>query len=97
MENMKQFRIIPGFLVRQVADCWVAVPSGEAAQCFNGLLTLNDTGAEVFRILQGGATRETLLKLMAATYDVAPHELAADVDELLEQFCELAILQEVTQ
>ena len=44
-------KMIDGFMLREIAGEYVAVPSGEAAQVFNGLLTLNETGAEVFRRL----------------------------------------------
>ncbi len=91
---MNNLKIIDGFMLRQIAGEYVAVPSGEAAQAFNGLLTLNETGAVVFRLLQGGASRESLLSALGAEYDAAPDELASDVDELLAQFRELEILKE---
>lgn len=91
---MNNLKIIDGFMLRQIAGEYVAVPSGEAAQAFNGLLTLNETGAAVFRLLQGGASRESLLAALGAEYDAAPDELASDVDELLAQFRELEILKE---
>ena len=81
-------KIIDGFMLREIAGEYVAVPSGEAA------LTLNETGAEVFRRLQEGTDREALLAALAADYDVPRPELEADVDELLDRFRELAILKE---
>lgn len=92
---MKQLKIVDGFLLRQVAGEYVGVPSGAAARVFNGLVTLNETGAEIFRLLQGWTTREAVITAVAAGYDVTPETLAADVDELLAQFRELAILEEV--
>lgn len=93
-ELVNKMKIIDGFMLREIAGEYVAVPSGEAAQVFNGLLTLNETGAEVFRRLQEGTDREALLAALAADYDVPRPELEADVDELLDRFRELAILKE---
>ena len=33
------------FLLRQVADTWVVMPIGQEMLDFNGMLTLNETGA----------------------------------------------------
>lgn len=91
---MELLRITPGFLLREVDGCCIAVPGGEAAQRFNGLLTLNETAAEVFRILQNGTTRDGLIQTLSCSFAVSGETLAEDIDALLEQFRELDILQE---
>ena len=79
---------------RNIAGDVILVPVGDASLEIKGLLTLNETGAEVFRRLQEGTDREALLAALAAEYDVPRPELEADVDELLDRFRELAILKE---
>ena len=79
---------------RNIAGDVILVPVGDASLEIKGLLTLNETGAEVFRRLQEGTDREALLAALAADYDVPRPELEADVDELLDRFRELAILKE---
>ena len=38
-------KIKDGFVLRQVADTWVVMPLGQQSLDFDGMLTLNDTGA----------------------------------------------------
>lgn len=90
-------KIADGFLLRELQGEYFAIPSGCAAQRFSGLIALNETGADIFRLLQTGMTREALLREMGEIYGMQPEELAADVDEILAQLRELDILIEVAQ
>lgn len=38
-------KIKNGFILRNVSDAYVVVAVGEAAKDFNGMITLNETGA----------------------------------------------------
>lgn len=87
-------KVVDGFILRQVADEYVAVPSGEAAQIFSGLIELNETGADIFHLLQRGMSKEALLTELRTLYDVPRTELEADVDELLDELRTLSILLE---
>lgn len=58
------------FVLRQVADSWVAIPLGDASLDFNGMLTFNESGALLWRALERGADRETLADVLATEYDV---------------------------
>ena len=48
------------FLLRQVADTWVVMPIGQEMLDFNGMLTLNETGALLWQTLEKGGDREAL-------------------------------------
>lgn len=87
-------KVVDGFILRQVADEYVAVPSGSAAQIFSGLIELNETGADIFRLPQRGMSKQTLLTELQALYDVPEAELEADIDKLLDELRTLSILQE---
>ena len=63
-------KIKEGFVLKQVADATIVVPAGEAALDFNGMITLNDTAAFLWRLLENGATQEELLSAMLKEYDV---------------------------
>jgi len=53
-------KIKEGFLLRQVADNWVVLPVGQACVDFNGMLSLNDSGALLWKALEQGGDREAL-------------------------------------
>lgn len=69
------------FILRQVAGSWVVVPVGEASVDFNGMLSLNESGALLWKTLeQSGDLQKTLTE----TYHIAPDEAARDIQEFLE-------------
>jgi hypothetical protein len=63
-------KVREGFVLRQVADATIVVPSGKASLDFNGMITLNDTGAFLWKLLEQGADEETMVKAMLSEYEV---------------------------
>lgn len=74
-----------GFVLRQVADTWVVMPLGQVSLDFNGMLTLNETGALLWQNLEKGADAEALTNALTAEYDVSAEEARKDVDAFLEK------------
>ena len=71
------------FVLRQVADTWVVLALGAASVDFGGMLTLNESGVMLWRILEEGASREQLVAALTAEYDVT-HDIALqDVNAFL--------------
>ena len=66
------------FLLRQVAGTWVVMPVGQATVDFNGMLTLNETGALLWRKLSEGADLDGLVAALTAEYNVSAEEARAD-------------------
>ena len=64
-------KIRDNFLLRQVADTWVVMPIGQEMLDFNGMLTLNETGALLWQKLQEGADLDGLVAALTAEYDVS--------------------------
>lgn len=48
-------RIKDGFVMRDVAGQAVVIATGEASKDFHGMVKLNETGAVIWRGLEGGA------------------------------------------
>lgn len=70
------------FVLRQVADTWVVMPLGAATVDFNGMLTMNESGALLWNALEQG--KDPVDALMAE-YDVTREQAADDVAEFLEK------------
>ena len=87
-------RLTPGFQLRVIGKEYLAVPSGPAAARFNGLMTLNETGAFLFRALQQDTDRETLLRQLSEEYEAPEALLRADLDKFLSQMREVGVLEE---
>lgn len=76
-------KIKDGYVLREVAGYSVVVPVGEAAQNFNGMINLNESGAMLWRALENGATEEGLTELLLSEYDIDRAAAAADVNEFI--------------
>lgn len=80
-----------GLILRQVAGSWVVVAVGPASVSFDGMLTLNDSGALLWKALADG--RDPVAALVEE-YDVATEQAARDVDEFLQTIREAGCLAE---
>lgn len=84
-------KIKNNFLLRQVAETWVVVPIGQEMLDFNGMLTLNESGALLWQALaQGKDPVEALL----AEYTVSREQAAADVEEFITSLRKAGCLEE---
>ena len=71
-------------ILRQVAGSWVVVAVGAASVDFNGMLTLNETGALLWNHLENGSDRAGLVKALTDEYEVPADQAGTDVDEFLD-------------
>lgn len=72
---------------RQIDDEIVALDVRSASY-----LTLNGTGALLWRMLAAGATRSDLVDALVDDYDVMPVTAAADIDAFLTTLAQQALL-----
>lgn len=78
-------KIKNNFLLRQVAETWVVMPIGQEMLDFNGMLTLNETGAFLWQKLQEGADLEALVAALTAEYDVDADTARTDAQAFLDK------------
>ena len=81
------------FVLRQVADTWVVMALGQTSVDFNGMLTLNESGAMLWKCLQDGGDRQALIDALTSTYDVSSEEAGADVDAFIENLVKTGCLE----
>lgn len=77
-------RIVPGFVVRQIAGETIAIPTGAAAHELSGLLALNGSGKLLFDLLQADQTEDGLVRALLDSYDIDRVTAQTDVAEFLE-------------
>ena len=85
-------KLSDNFVLRQVADTWVVLPVGQTSVDFNGMLTLNESGAILWQVLETGGDREALADALLAEYEVDRPTALADVDEFLKKLKGAGIL-----
>ena len=81
-------------LLREVAGMFVVVAAGSAAADFNGILTLNESGAALWRQLEEDADRKGLVDYLLKEYNVDKETASKDVDLFLEKLRAANCLQE---
>lgn len=86
-------KIQGSYILRDVAGSHVVVPVGQSVADFNGLITMNETGAFLWRQLQEDVERDTLIRRMTDEYDVTPAQAAQDVDTFLQKLRDNGFLE----
>jgi len=86
-------KLNPNFVLRQVAGTWVALPVGQTSVSFNGMISLNDSGAILWKALEQGGDREALADALTAEYTVDRATALADVDEFLATLAKAGCLE----
>lgn len=76
-------KISSDFVLREIAGEYIVIPTGEKALKLNGLITINETGVFLWRLLQSGAEKEELLSALTAEFDVEEKQARADIDDFL--------------
>lgn len=86
-------KIKKDFVLRKVADSYVVVPVNKLTLDFNGIITLNETGAFLFERMQKGTSREDLIDALLAEYEVSPDKAAADIDIFIQKVKDADVLE----
>lgn len=87
-------KIKEGFILRNVDGTYLVVAVGDASQRFNGLITLNESGALLWKRLSEGATAQQLCDVLCETFTVDAATAAADVEAFLETARTAGLLDE---
>lgn len=83
-----------GFMLRQTAGRNIVVAVGQASEEFNGLITLNETGAFLWKMLHAGTTYEDMLKALLDEYDVSEADAKAGIDAFLKSVRDAELIDE---
>ena len=82
------------FILREIMGEIIAIPVGDTALGFNGMVCLNPVAYEIWQGLQEGRNRVQLLEEILEKFDVSREEAVADLDEFLSRLREAGLLEE---
>lgn len=88
-------RIKKGFLLRTVADTNIVVPVSQNALDFKGMLSLNETGAFLWKRLEKECTKEELLSAMLEEYEVEKEAALEDIEVFLDKVRSFGALEDI--
>ena len=86
-------RISKEFVLREIAGNYIVVPFGENAVSFKAMITLNKTGAFLWRKLEEEITEEELLAAIIEEYDIDSERAKADIAQFIEKLQTANILK----
>ena len=73
-----------GFVLRTVDGMHIVVAVGKAAAQFNGMITLNETGAFLWQQLEAGCNEDALIAAMCAAFEVDADTARQDVHAFVQ-------------
>ena len=73
------------FILKDVAGSKIVIATGAQRINFNGVITFNDVGAEVFNMLDGTNSVEDIVSKISADYNVDSNIVKNDVEKLIEK------------
>lgn len=82
------------FVLRETAGDYMIIPTGRTVQSFDGLITVNEVGADLWNMLQSEVTFDDLLRGILTIYDVDEETAEEDIREFLDTLRESGILDE---
>lgn len=80
------------FEMMELDDKTVAVPVGEKAEGFHGVIQLNETAAFIFHLLKDETTVEEIINTMSKEFDASKEILTVDVHRCIDEFRRRGIL-----
>lgn len=81
------------YILRTVAGQNIVIPTDDKTSAFQGALTLNDTGAFLWKTLESECTRDELISSLTDKYDVDEKKAAESVDRMLKIFDGYGVLE----
>lgn len=84
-------RVDDGFVLREIAGDYVIIPTGKTVLDFNGMITVNEVGVSIWKMLQEETTFENIVQGILDEYDADEETVKADVQEFLDRIKEAGI------
>ena len=86
-------RILKELILREIAGDVILVPLGQTVLENNGLFALNEVGADIWKLLLAGKTREEIVAVLYETYDAPVAQIREDTDAFLNKMAAMGILE----
>ena len=86
-------KINKDYVLRNVAGESIVVPTGEASQKINGMMTLNETAAFLWENVEKVQTEEDLVKLLLDEFEVEKEIAVKDVSDFVRELTAAGIIE----
>ena len=86
-------KVKDGFVLRNVVDEYIVMPTGDNIAKFDGAVVLNEVSAFVFEQMKNPVSREDLLEAVLNEFEVDEATAKADLDALIEKLTEMGLIE----
>lgn len=69
---------IQEFILREVADEYLLIPTGSTTENFNGIITLTESAAFIYEHIEEANSFEELINMITTEYDIDKQTAAKD-------------------
>jgi hypothetical protein len=87
-------KIKEGYILKSVAGSNVVIATGTERMDFKGIITFNDTGAEIFNMLNGTYTVEEIIEKLVKDYEISYETAKTDVENIIEKMKKQGLIEE---
>lgn len=87
-------QIREGLVLRRIADLDVVIPIGNNIADFNGIISLNETAAFLWKRLTLKEELPHIMEALIEEYDVNPEIARKDIEQFIEQLTQANIVME---
>ena len=85
-------RVDKEFVLREISGDYIIIPTGKTVLEFNGLITVNEVGVSLWKMLQEEVTIEDLVQGILEEYDVEEEVAREDIQEFLDTLIDGGVL-----
>lgn len=90
--DLRIYQQNPDILIRNVGDEWIMVPTGDFAQRFNGMISLNIFSQFVWQQFEQPHSEGEVLQATHAQFEDPDHMLDVQVRKLISDFTRMGLL-----
>lgn len=87
-------KIKEGYLLREVAGSSVVIPLGKSSVDFNGMITLSETGAFLWKKIEQGADEKELVAALLEEYEIDEETAKNDTKAFLAKLRDAELVTE---
>lgn len=86
-------RLKKDYALRQIADTWIVLALAEETVNFSGMLTLNDSSAMLWNVLEEKCELEALVDALMTEYEVSEEQAKADAQDFINKLIEVGCIE----
>lgn len=95
VEEEQVYQVNPDLIVREIGDEWMLVPTGEFAQHFNGMISLNFFSHYILQQFEQPTSLGAVLSAAHEQFNDPHHMLDIQVRKLVVDFAQMGVLARV--